>query len=303
MGDGPRRLRRRRWRIGGGGNGRRAVHRDSEYARDNELRRQREHREQAEHFTVWVAEVGTRVAEVVGTSPGTPFITVGLINASSGVLSDLRFQITCVPDINVREDLRPYVRIENEAHAYLPVLPPGPARTVDIELPGESTGMVDSADVYFYDQRNVKWRRDLVTGHLSESSARPFIVELSEDGPGDPLEEDGFITVQWLGPAVGLAGSRRQLAETSPFVARPGGSGPYGVDRTGKPGPVYTHDRTARVPRGRPSLARPVVDRSPTMTVARPSRQVLRRSLRSSDRQGLRSGTACTADVYVPQLR
>jgi hypothetical protein len=178
-----------------------------EYARDNELRRQREHREQAEHFTVWVAEVGTRVAEVVGTSPGTPFITVGLINASSGVLSDLRFQITCVPDINVREDLRPYVRMENEAHAYLPVLPPGPARTVDIELPGESTGMVDSADVYFYDQRNVKWRRDLVTGHLSESSARPFIVELSEDGPGDPLEEDGFITVQWLGPAVGLVTS------------------------------------------------------------------------------------------------
>jgi hypothetical protein len=117
---------------------------------------------------------------------------------------DLRFQVKCHPDTNVRDGNQPYVRAEHEAHAYLPVSPPGAQQVVEINLPTQSTGEVTSLDVYFVDQRNTQWRRDAVTGHLSKASNKPFTVKtVFQEAPGYPPEEDGSIPVQWLDVAAG----------------------------------------------------------------------------------------------------
>jgi hypothetical protein len=64
-----------------------------------------------------------------------------------------------------------------------------------IDVPEESSGMASSVDVHFVDQKGIRWRRNAFSGDLSLSPKAPFTVLDPED---DPLEEDGFIEVQFL---------------------------------------------------------------------------------------------------------
>ena len=137
---------------------------------------------------------------VGGPTPASePYVELGLANSSGGAVYNVHIDVKCLPNVNVREEIFEYVRREHEAHAWLSVIPPTHTGTYTIALPEQNSRLIDSVDVYYRDQRGKSWKRAALGGDLSPSTKPPFVAPtFDEDGPWDPIEEDGYIELQYL---------------------------------------------------------------------------------------------------------
>lgn len=144
-------------------------HRRDEESDRNEERR----RSQAELIGAWVDTVSHEMA----------IMTVGIINASEGVVYDLLVHVDLETEIaqDPRVRRHPDVTIGPfPARAHVPVVPPGHWQ-VTFRIAGTQDPLVATVlDVYFRDQRQLSWTRD-IKGQLDHADRPIFdIPKMSE---------------------------------------------------------------------------------------------------------------------------
>jgi hypothetical protein len=122
---------------------------------------QADRRRQAELISAWVHREET--------SDLDRHATIGLANASDGVVNDVQIQATCGP-VNQKPNDR-YLMMELRAFGYLRELPPG-RWGVRLKL-GDVRMTAESLAIHFSDQGGVEWTRD-PRGALLETSDKPF---------------------------------------------------------------------------------------------------------------------------------
>lgn len=122
-----------------------------------------ERRGQADLISAWVHDEEMCDSE--------KYVTIGLANASYGVVYNLQIHVTCGPLSQLPGDK--YLMMELRTFGYLRELPPG-KWAVRLKL-GDVRMTAESVDIHFCDQKSIEWTRD-TRGALCETTDKPFAL-------------------------------------------------------------------------------------------------------------------------------